>query len=107
VGVVGAFAGDAGACDVAGTGCVRVGCVGCTDPATRVACLLGVTAVVAEAVVVRPAVVPPPGEAGDVPEFAATMMMINAMKARSPVSALWRAGQDLPRGGRLGGCGGW
>jgi hypothetical protein len=47
-------------------------------------------AAVAEAVVVRPTVVPLPGEEGDPPEFAATMMMmmISATKARHPVSAL-------------------
>jgi hypothetical protein len=54
-----------------------------------------------EPLVVRPVVVPLPGEEGDPPEFAATMTMINATKARTPVSALCRAGQDLPR------CGGW
>jgi hypothetical protein len=55
---------------------------------------------VAEAAVVRPAVVPLPGDEAGLPEFAATaMMMTRATKARSAVSALWRAGQDLPRGG--------
>ena len=48
-----------------------------------------------------PVVVPLPGEDGDPPEFAATMMTISAMNVRNPVSALWREGQDLPRcGGR-------
>jgi hypothetical protein len=56
---------------------------------------------VAEAVVVPTAATLLPGDEGDLPAFAATMMMISAPKARSPVSALWRAGQDLPR------CGGW
>jgi hypothetical protein len=71
--------------------------------AAWVACWLSVPVAVAEAVVVRPAGVPPPGEEGDPPEVAATMMMISATKAKTPVSALWRAGQDLPR---CGGCGG-
>jgi hypothetical protein len=54
-----------------------------------------------------PAATPLPGDEGDLPEFAATMMtMISATKARIPVSALWRAGQDLSRGGGwYGGCG--
>jgi hypothetical protein len=87
------------------------GCVFCTAAAACVACWLGVPAALAEAVVVMPVVVPLPGEDGDPPEFAATMMMISATKARKPVSALWRAGQDLPRcggcrGGTCGGCGG-
>jgi hypothetical protein len=44
---------------------------------------------VAGAVVVRPAVVPLPGDVGDLPEFAAAvMMMTRAVKARSAVSAL-------------------
>jgi hypothetical protein len=60
---------------------------------------------VGEALVVRAAAVPLPGE-GDPPEFAtAMMMMISVAKPKTPVSALWRAGQDLPRGG-LDGCGG-
>jgi hypothetical protein len=63
-----------------------------------VACWLGDPLAVAEAVVVRPVVLP---DECDPPEFAATMMMISATNASSPVSALWRAGQDLPRrGGR-------
>jgi hypothetical protein len=33
--------------------------------------------------------------------------MISAMKAKRPVSALWRAGQDLPRRGGRGGWCGW
>jgi hypothetical protein len=79
--------------------------------AARAAWWLGAAAAVADAVVVMPAVAPLPGEEGDPPEFAATMTMINATKARNPVSALCRAGQDLPRcgrcrGGECGGCGG-
>jgi hypothetical protein len=54
---------------------------------------------VAEAVVVMPAATPLPGDEGDLPAFAATTMTISATRARSPVSALWRAGQDLPRRG--------
>jgi hypothetical protein len=54
---------------------------------------------VAEAVVVPTAATLLAGDEGDLPAFAATMMMISAPKARSPVSALWRAGQDLPRRG--------
>jgi len=62
---------------------------------------LVVPVAVAEAVVARPAVVRLPGDEGDPPEFAAAMMMTRATRARNPVSALWRAGQDLPRcGGR-------
>jgi hypothetical protein len=90
--------------------CVLFGCVFCAA-AARVAWWLGAPEAVAEAVVVIPAVVPLPGEEGDPLEFAATMMMISATKARNPVSALWRAAQDLPRcvgcrGGRCGGCDG-
>jgi hypothetical protein len=43
---------------------------------------------VAGAVVVRPAVVPLPGDEGDRPEFAAAAMMTRVTKARSAVSAL-------------------
>jgi hypothetical protein len=65
-----------------------------------VAWWLGVFVAVGEVVVVRPAAVPLPGDEGDLPEFAAaTPMMISATRPRSPVSALWRAGQDLPRCG--------
>jgi hypothetical protein len=60
---------------------------------------------VGEALVVRAAAVPPPGADGDPPEFATAMMMISAAKPKAPVSTLWRAGQDLPRGG-FGGRGG-
>ena len=82
--------------------CVFSGFVFCAADAADavfVAWWLGVSVAVAEVVVVRPAVVPLPGEEGDPPDCAATMMMISATKARSPVSALWRAGQDLPRCG--------
>jgi hypothetical protein len=49
---------------------------------------VAVAEAVADAVVVIPAAVPPPGEDDDPPAFAATMIMISAMKARNPVSAL-------------------
>jgi len=68
--------------------CVLFGCVFRTAAAAWVACWLGAPAAVAEAVVVMPAVVPLPGEECDPPEFAATMTMISATKARNPVSAL-------------------
>jgi hypothetical protein len=97
---------DAGRWDAAEVVWVLVGCVFCTAAAGCVACSLGTPVAVAEAVVVMPAATLPPGDEGDLPEFAAAMMtMISATKARIPVSALWRAGQDLPRGG-LDGCGG-
>jgi hypothetical protein len=60
---------------------------------------------VGEALVVSPAAVPLPGDEGDPPEVATAMMTISAAKPKTAVSALWRAGQDLPRGG-FGGCGG-
>jgi hypothetical protein len=50
-------------------------------------------------VVLRPAVVPLPGDEGDLPEFTAPMMINRAAKASNPMMTLWRAGQDLPRGG--------
>jgi hypothetical protein len=99
---VGGAAGG-GACDAAEVVRVLVGCVLCAA-AARVAvavcaaCWLGDPLAVAEAGVVSPAVVP---DECDPPEFAATTMMISATKASSPVSALCRAGQDLPR---RGGC---
>ena len=74
--------------------------------AARVACWLGALVAVGGALVVRAAAVPLPGEDGDPPEVAtAMMMMISVAKPKTPVSALWRAGQDLPRGGCWG-CGG-
>jgi hypothetical protein len=97
---VGVCADCVGACDVAGAvGCVSAGWLGCAAAAAFVAWWLGVPGAVAESVVVRPAFVPLPGDEGDRPEFAAAMMIARAMKARNPVSALCRAGQDLPRGG--------
>jgi hypothetical protein len=103
--VVGAgVGGAAGARDAAEVVRVLVGCVLCTAAAGCVAvavceaCWLGDPLAVAEAVVVRPAVLP---DECDPPEFAATTMMISATKASNPVSALWRAGHDLPR---RGGC---
>jgi hypothetical protein len=66
-----------------------------------VACWLGTAVAVAEALVVRPTAVPLDDE-GDLPEFATATMMISAAKPPTPVSTLWRAGQDLLRGG----CGG-
>jgi hypothetical protein len=54
---------------------------------------------VGEALVVRPAAVPLAGDEGDPPEFATATMTISAAKPKTPVSTLWRAGQDLPRGG--------
>jgi hypothetical protein len=118
-GVVGAGAEGAGACADGGdecvaagaagcvcagrvcAGCVGAGCVGCAAAAACVAWWLGVFVAVGEAVDVRPAVVPLPGDEGDLPEFAAAMMMTRPTRARIAVSALCRAGQDLPRcGGR-------
>jgi hypothetical protein len=76
---------------------------GCVFRAAAAACVAwwpGVPVAVAEAEVVRLAVVSFPGDEADRPEFAAAAtMMTRAPKARSAVSALWRAGQDLPRGG--------
>jgi hypothetical protein len=72
-----------------------------------VACWLGTLVAfaelvaVAEALVVRPTAVPLDDE-GDPAEFATAMMVISAAKPKTPVSTLWRAGQDLPRG-RCGG----
>jgi hypothetical protein len=57
--------------------------------------LPGVLVAVGEALVVRPAVVPVPGEEGDLPAFATTMMTTSkAAREETPVSALCRAGQD-------------
>ena len=50
--------------------------------------------------VVKPAVVPLPGDEGDLPEFAAPMISTRAARARHPVRTLWRASQDRPRGSR-------
>lgn len=110
-GAVCADAGDAGACDGAEVACVIGGDVFCTVATGCAAWWLGVPVAVGEALVVRPAVVPVPGEDGVLPEFAAAMMMmIRATTAKIPVSVLWRAGHDLPCWGgggcRLGGCGG-
>jgi hypothetical protein len=81
--------------------CVGAGCVVCAVAAACVAWWLGAFVAVGDAVVVRPAVVRPPGDEGDRPAFAAAMMMTRPTRARIAVSALWRAGQDWPRcGGR-------
>ena len=101
-GVVGAGAGGAAARAGAEVVCTRCGGVFCTTAAARVACWLGTSVGVAEALVVRPTAVPLPGDEWDPPEFATAMMMISAATPKTPVSTLWRAGQDLPRGG----CGG-
>ena len=95
-----AGADGAGACDVAEVIFVFSGRGFCAATAVCVACRLGAPVAVAEAVVVMPAATLLPGDEGDLPAFAAaTMTMISATKARIPVSALWRAGQDLPRRG--------
>ena len=102
----GAAAVVAGTGDVAGAaGCVfsggacRAVAVAFGAVAVAVAWWLGDPVAVAEAVPVKPAFVPLPGDEGDRPAFAAPMMSTRAAKARHPVSTLWRAGQDLPRGG--------
>ena len=95
--VVGADAGFAGAGELAGVARVGLGCAFCVAVADCEAGRLGAPVAVGEAVVVRPVVVPLSGEDDDPPEVAATMTTISATKARTPVSALWRAGQDLPR----------
>jgi hypothetical protein len=97
--VVGAGAGAVGVSDAAAVACVFAGCALRVAVAACAACLLAVPVAVAEAVVVKPVVVPLSCEEGDPPEFAATIMMISATEAKTPVSTLCRAGQDLPRGG--------
>jgi hypothetical protein len=62
---------------------------------------MGCAAAGAEAVDWFPTAVPLDDE-GDPPEFATAMMVISAAKPKTPVSTLWRAGQDLPRGGFCG-----
>lgn len=103
--VVGAGARVVGAGEVAtAAACVALGCAGDAAAVAFVAWWLGVPVAVAAAVAVRPAGVPLGGEEDGPPDRAAAMMMISATTARSPVSALWRAGQDAPRcGGRRGG----
>jgi hypothetical protein len=104
--VVGAGAGAAAACDGGEVVCTRCGGVFCAVAGARVACWLGARVAVGEALVVRAAAVRLPCADGDPPEFAtAMMMMISAAKPKTPVSALWRVGQDLPRVG-FDGCGG-
>jgi hypothetical protein len=104
-GFVGTAGGGAGACDVADVVCAGFGCAFRVVATAGAAWRLGAAVAVADGVVLKPVVVSPPGEEDDPPEFAATMMMISAAKAKMPVSALCRAGQDLPRGGGRGGCG--
>jgi hypothetical protein len=99
-GVVGAAGAGVDACDAVGVVCVFFGGVFCAAAVCVARWLwLAASVAVAEGVVVRPAVVPLPGEDGDPPELAATMTMISATNARNPVSALCREGQDLPRCG--------
>jgi hypothetical protein len=102
----GAGAGGAAACDEGVVVRTRGGVVVfCTAAAACVACWLGnlvafaELVAVAEELVVRPTAVPLDDE-GDPPEFTTAMTEISAAKPKTPVSTLWLAGQDLPRGRR-------